>query len=39
MDSKLNAQDVYIFLYFIRKHFDSLIKMAGEIDEEYAAGA
>jgi hypothetical protein len=39
MDSKLNAQDAYIFLYFIRKHFDSLIKMAGEIDEEYAAGA
>jgi hypothetical protein len=38
-ESKLNAQDANIFLYFVRKHFDSLIKTAGDIDGDYAAGA
>jgi hypothetical protein len=36
-ESKLNSKDAYIFTYFISKHIDSLIRMAKEIDEEYAA--
>lgn len=33
---KLNNEDAYIFMYFISKHIDGLIKIAEEIDEEYA---
>lgn len=36
-ESRLNAQDAYIFMFFVKKHIDTLITIAGEIDEEYAS--
>jgi hypothetical protein len=36
-ESKLNNKDAYIFMFFVSRHIDGLIKIAEEIDEEYAS--
>lgn len=38
-DSKLNDQDAYIFISFLKAQIDQLREMARQLDEEYAADA
>jgi hypothetical protein len=34
-ESKLNRDDAYIFMFFVKKHIDDLIEIAIELDEKY----
>lgn len=36
-ESKLNRDDAYIFMFFVKKHIDDLVEIARELDEKYSS--